>query len=80
MNGLRANATLIAGVFGMALIAGLGVIEDGQREIRAELKPMRIQLQAVQVDIGNVYETTGTMDNRIGRIERRLDLSEAPVQ
>jgi len=58
----------------------LGVIEDGQREIRAELKSMRIQLQAVQVDIGNVYETTGTMDNRIGRIERRLDLSEAPVQ
>jgi hypothetical protein len=58
----------------------LGVIEDGQREIRAELKSMRIQLQAVQVDIGNVYETTGTMDNWIGRIERRLDLSEAPVQ
>lgn len=30
MNGLRANATLIAGVFGMALIATLGVIEDGK--------------------------------------------------
>ena len=60
--------------------ARLGVIEDGQREIRSELKSMRIQLPAVQVDIGNVYETTGTMDSRMSRIERRLDLSEVPVQ
>jgi chromosome segregation ATPase len=60
--------------------ARLGVIEDGQREIRSELKSMRIQLQAVQVDIANVYETTGTMDSGMSRIERRLDLSEVPVQ
>jgi chromosome segregation ATPase len=58
----------------------LGNIEDGQREIRSELKSMRMQLQAVQVDIGNVYETLAGLDNRMTRIERRLDLAETAAQ
>ncbi|MFM8606739.1 MAG: hypothetical protein ACKOBC_02110 [Hyphomicrobiales bacterium] len=58
----------------------LGNIEEGQREIRNELKSMRMQLQAVQVDTGNIYETLSVIDIRMSRVERRLDFSETAAQ
>jgi chromosome segregation ATPase len=58
----------------------LGNIEEGQREIRNELKSMRMQLQAVQVDTGNIYETLSAIDIRMSRVERRLDFSETAAQ
>lgn len=58
----------------------LGNVEDGQREIRNELKSMRMQLQAVQVDTGNIYDTLAVIDNRLSRVERRLDLNETAAE
>jgi hypothetical protein len=64
----------------------LGTLDEGLREVRGELKGMRISLQAqqiqmnaVQTDVGNLYEAFGALDVRLARIERRLDITDAPV-
>ncbi|MCJ2132893.1 hypothetical protein MKK69_02225 [Methylobacterium sp. J-026] len=64
----------------------LGTLDEGLRDVRGELKGMRISLQAqqvqmnaVQADVGNLYEAFGARDPRLARIERRLDITDAPV-
>jgi chromosome segregation ATPase len=54
----------------------LSLIEDGQREIKTELRAVRTHLSAMQVDIGNLYQIAATIEGRVGRIERRLDIAE----
>lgn len=69
-----------------AMQTRLGTLDEGLREVRGELKGMRISLQAqqvqmnaVQTDVGNLYEAFGALDSRLARIERRLDITDAPV-
>ena len=69
-----------------AMQTRLGTLDEGLREVRGELKGMRISLQAqqvqmnaVQTDVGNLYEAFGTLDSRLARIEPRLDITDAPV-
>ena len=69
-----------------AVQARPGNMEEGLREVRGELKGVRgnqqaqqLQMNAVQTDIGNLYETFGALDSRLARIERRLDITDAPV-
>ncbi|MCJ2070952.1 hypothetical protein MKK75_19515 [Methylobacterium sp. J-030] len=69
-----------------AMQTRLGTVDEGLREVRGELKGMRISLQAqqvqmnaVQTDVGNLYEAFGALDSRLARIERRLDITDAPV-
>ncbi|MGU3543120.1 hypothetical protein [Methylobacterium sp. A52T] len=69
-----------------AVQARLGNMEEGLREVRGELKGVRgnqqaqqLQMNAVQTDIGNLYEAFGALDVRLARIERRLDITDAPV-
>ena len=66
--------------------ARIGNLEEGQREfrgqfaaIRGTLHSMQTQTGVVQVDIANLYTSFGAFDGRLSRIERRLELSDAPA-
>ena len=57
----------------------LGNLEDGQREIKAELQALRGHMVAMQQDISNLYGGQAKIELRLERIERRLELSDALV-
>ncbi|RZK82927.1 MAG: hypothetical protein EOO66_25530 [Methylobacterium sp.] len=66
--------------------ARAGNMDGGLREVRGESKGVRgdqqaqqLQMNPVQTDIGTLYETFGALDSRLARIERRLDITDAPV-
>lgn len=52
-------------------------LEDGQRGIREEMKALRGHQLSMQQDIHNIYDRLGGFDERLERLERRLDLSPA---
>jgi chromosome segregation ATPase len=69
-----------------AMQARLGNMDEGQREVRGELRAVRGNLQAVQtqmsamqLDIGNLYESFTALDTRLARIERRLDIIDVSI-
>ncbi len=51
-------------------------LEHGQDEMRQEVVAMRLQGMAVQTNINNIYGVTARIDQRLDRIQRRLDLRE----
>ena len=66
--------------------ARAGNMDGGLREVRGESKGVRgdqqaqqLQMNPVQTDIGTLYEAFGALDSRLARIERRLDITDAPV-
>ena len=68
-----------------AMQARLGNIEEGVRELRGEMRALRGALGAIEnrmgavhLDISNLYESTGAMDGRLSRIERRLEIIDSP--
>jgi hypothetical protein len=68
-----------------AVQARLGNVEEGLRELRGEVHAMRAGLTAIDgrmgalhLDIANLYESTGAMDSRLYRIERRLEITDTP--
>ena len=65
----------------------LGNIEDGLSGVEVRLdvlaeqtRALTISLNATNTDVANLYRMFGTMDHRIARIERRLDIVEEPVK
>jgi polyhydroxyalkanoate synthesis regulator phasin len=56
----------------------LSNIEQGQVEIRTELRAMRGHLNAMQTDIANLYNSVDALERRVARIEQRLELVDAP--
>ncbi|BDA85063.1 hypothetical protein Sa4125_26050 [Aureimonas sp. SA4125] len=46
------------------------------REVKPELSSMRGTIVSMQNDIHNIYGVLGRQDDRLDRIERRLDLRE----
>jgi hypothetical protein len=57
----------------------LSNIEMGMAEMRTELRELRGHMLAVQTDIANLYVGQGNIEARLGRIERRLELTDAPA-
>ena len=53
-------------------------IKDNGHETNASLNAMRTHLTALQQDVGNIYAVLGRLDARVDRIERRLELTDAP--
>ncbi|MDQ6433115.1 hypothetical protein RB623_03500 [Mesorhizobium sp. LHD-90] len=45
-------------------------------EVKHEIVAMRLQALSTQTDINNIYAVTSRIDDRLERIERRLDLHE----
>lgn len=50
--------------------------EQGIGEVRREAVAMRLQGLSTQTDINNIYSVTARIDQRLGRIESRIELRE----
>ncbi|WP_292586894.1 hypothetical protein [Mesorhizobium sp.] len=51
-------------------------LEDGLGEVRHEIVAVRLQTLGTQTNINNIYAITGRIDQRLERIEQRLELRE----
>ena len=56
--------------------ADILTLKDGQKEIKAEIGAMRGTVVSMQQDIHNIYGVLARHDERLDRIERRLELRE----
>ena len=54
----------------------LGNLNDGQRDLREELRALRGHSLAMQTDVSNIYHILNSLEQRTERIERRLDLRD----
>ena len=50
--------------------------KDGQADIRQEIISLRLAMLGVQNDVHNIYGMLARQDDRLDRIERRLELRE----
>ncbi|NJO54637.1 MAG: hypothetical protein HC829_07170 [Bacteroidales bacterium] len=57
----------------------LSNIESGVGDVRAEINALRVHSIAMQTDMSNIYARLGSLDARVERIERRLDIADAPA-
>ena len=57
----------------------LSNLEQGQVEIKEEIRALRGHMNATQADIANLYAGQARIEGRLERIERRLELSDAHV-
>jgi len=57
----------------------MAALKEGQREHNSALNAVRIHMVAMHQDIQNVYAMLGRHETRLDRIERRLEIAEAPV-
>ena len=55
------------------------LIRHDMRGLREEITAMRGHVIAIQRDISKVYDRLGGLETPVDRIERRLELAEAPV-
>ena len=58
----------------------IGMIEDGQRDIKEELVAIRMHQHASQGEINSIYTRLGGIEVRLDRIEKRLDIIDEPAQ
>ena len=58
------------------LQARMGTMEAGERDVKQELISIRGPLVSIQTDIHGVYEKLDRREDRMERIERRLELRE----
>ncbi|TIV05842.1 MAG: hypothetical protein E5W02_27400, partial [Mesorhizobium sp.] len=49
-------------------------LEDGLGEVRHEIVAVRLQTLGKQTDVNNICAITGRIDQRLERIEQRLEL------
>jgi hypothetical protein len=59
-----------------ALQSDVRLLKDSQAEIKQELISVRGTLVAIQQDTNNIYGILARHDNRLDRIEHRLELRE----
>jgi len=52
------------------------LLKAGQSEIKHEIISLRLSHMSMQNDIHNIYGITARTDDRLDRIERRLELRE----
>ena len=58
----------------------LSNIEGSNGEIRNELQAIRVHNVGMLTDIKNIYGTTSSIEIRLDRLERRMDLSSVPAE
>lgn len=51
-------------------------LEHGLGEVKHEIVAIRLQALGTQTDINNIYSVTARIDQRLERIEERLELRE----
>jgi hypothetical protein len=57
----------------------LAALKEGQRETNSALNAIRIHMVAMAQDIQNVYVVLTRHETRLDRIERRLEIADAPA-
>ena len=57
----------------------LGHMDAKMDELKAEIQATRGHIVSLQTDVHNIYGILGRHEVRLERIERRLELSEAPT-
>jgi hypothetical protein len=57
----------------------IAALKDGQREINTSLNAIRVHMVGIHQDIQNLYSIAARHDARLDRIERRLEITEAPA-
>ena len=57
----------------------LAALKEGQREHTAALNALRTHVLALQQDQANIYSILVRHESRPDRIERRLNIAEAPA-
>ena len=62
-----------------AMQARLSNIEGSMVEVKTEIQAVRGHMLAIQTDVANLYAGQANIEFRLGRIERRLELTETPV-
>jgi predicted nuclease with TOPRIM domain len=55
-------------------------IEGTIGEVRNELQAMRVHNVGMLTDIKNIYGATASIELRLDRLERRLDLTHEPAE
>ena len=58
----------------------LDKLETGQRDIKEELIAVRLHQHAAQGELNTLLSRMGGVENRLDRIERRLDLIGEPAE
>jgi len=56
----------------------LGRVDDKVDELKSQMNALRGHMISLQQDTHNIYGVLGRQDTRLERIERRLELSDAP--
>jgi hypothetical protein len=56
----------------------LGRVDDKVDELKSEMNALRGHMISLQQDTHNIYGVLGRQDAPLERIERRLELSDAP--
>lgn len=51
-------------------------LESGLGEVKHEIVAIRLPALSTQTDVNNIYAITGRIDQRLERIEQRLELRE----
>jgi len=51
-------------------------LENGLGELKHEMVAIRLQSLSTQTDVNNIYSVTARIDERLDRIEHRLELRE----
>ena len=51
-------------------------LENGLGEVKQELVSVRLSMMSMQTDVHNIYGVLARQDERLDRIERRLELRE----
>jgi hypothetical protein len=54
-------------------------LEDKVTDLNSQFIAMRQHMTAVQGDVNNIYVKAGSIESRLARIERRLDIVDETV-
>lgn len=57
----------------------IAALKEGQREHSSAVNAIRIHMVAMHRDIQNIYAMLGRHETHLDRIERRLEIAEAPL-
>ncbi len=58
----------------------LSKLDNGVRDLKEEMVAMRLHQHASQGEINNIYGRLGSIEVRIERIEKRLDIVSEPAE
>ncbi len=63
-----------------SLQADVSLLKNGQRDIREELIGIRLHQHAAQGELNSILSRLSSIEGRIERVERRLDLVGQPAE